>query len=344
MSTNPYLSSEAVAAQQSQSQYPSQPQGQSQYPGQPPSQYPGQPQSQPQYYPQQQVPQYQQQVPQYQQQVPQYQPQVPQYQPQVPQYQQQVPQYQQQYQQQYQPQVQQDPFNYFFQKYQISSYYRNDLMTLSKFDIILILDDSGSMSTPSGQGKTRWTELKDMVNPIIELGALLDVDGIDVLFLNRGRRNNVRSILDIQDLLVQGPQGRTPLSMRVREAMKSYNSKPQLIIIMTDGEPYTVDYRTDPNYDSVSTFANVIAHERNPDLTFMSVLKCSSNDDETGYLDKMDRELTNFDVIDDFISERNEVWRKQGSMFQYTPGDNIARLLLGAIYPRYDKMDEKFIE
>jgi hypothetical protein len=238
----------------------------------------------------------------------------------------------------------QDPFDYFFQKYQISPYYRNDLMTLNQFDIILILDDSGSMATQTDHGKTRWSELLEMSYPIIELASLLDADGLDIIFLNRGYRANVRSTEHIQDLLVNQPHGRTPLSMRVREAMKLYKGKPQLIIIMTDGEPSTTDYKTDPDYDSVQLFRQVLEYERNPDLTFVSILKCSNNDNETGYLDKMDKELTNLDVIDDYFSERSEVLQKQGPNFQYTPGDNIARLLLGSIYPKYDKMDEKFIE
>lgn len=49
----------------------------------------------------------------------------------------------------------------------------------------------------------------------------------------------------------------------------------------------------------------------------------------------MDRELRNLDVIDDYLSERQEVLRKQGLSFVYTPGDNLARFMLGAIFPRY---------
>ena len=240
-------------------------------------------------------------------------------------------------------QVLQDPFLFFFQKYQISPYYRNDLMTLGQFDIVLVLDDSGSMSTATENG-TRWSELKGMATPIVELGSLLDSDGIDVIFLNRGTRRNVRSINDIQDLLVNPPQYRTPLSNKVREAMSLAKGKPQLILIMTDGEPYTVDDQRDPNFDSVHVFRRVLEVERNSDLAYVSILKCSNNDDDTGYLDVMDKQLRNLDVIDDYVSERNEVLRKQGPNFQYTPGDNIARFLLGSIFPRYDNMDERFLE
>lgn len=85
-------------------------------------------------------------------------------------------------------------------------------------------------------------------------------------------------------------------------------------------------------------------YERNADQIYVGVLKCSDNDNETGYLDQMDRQLRNFDVIDDFESERREVQQKQGPNFNYTPGDQVARFLLGPIFPRYDNMDEKFVE
>jgi hypothetical protein len=113
-----------------------------------------------------------------------------------------------------------------------------------------------------------------------------------------------------------------------------------LLLIATDGQP-DADY---PDPDSIAIFRQVLERERDPDRTFVSILKCSNNDDETGYLDKMDKELRNLDVIDDYSSEHREVLQKQGPSFVYTPGDNIARFLLGSIYPRYDNMDEKFVE
>lgn len=182
--------------------------------------------------------------------------------PQVLQYQQHHQQYQQ-LPQQLPPQSQQfsvqqtqyqqssfavDRFRAFFDKYRISPYYHNDLKTLERFDIVIVADDSGSMSTHvNNQGKTRWDELKEVLSVVIELGVLLDEDGIDILFLNRGTRRKVKSSQEIMDLLRQPPQYRTPLSARTREAMRLANpNKPMLLLIATDGEPYTVDNYNDP--------------------------------------------------------------------------------------------------
>jgi len=259
------------------------------------------------------------------------------------------PPQQQVVQPQYQQPVQQqipDAFAYYFQKYQISPYYRNDLMTLSQFDIIMVLDDSGSMGTATDVG-SRWGELKAMAAAVIDLGVLLDSDGIDVMFLNRGVRRGVRSMNDVQDLFSRPPSGCTPLSKRVREAMalpRQSPQKPILMLIATDGVPDTGERYGHPDYDSVDIFRSVLEKERDPTRVFVSIIKCSDRDNETGYLDKMDRELINLDVIDDYASERNEVLAKQPRGFTYTPGDNIARFLLGSIYPKYDNMDEKFVE
>jgi hypothetical protein len=76
------------------------------------------------------------------------------------------------------------------------------------------------------------------------------------------------------------------------------------------------------------SFDLVLANERNPEK-----VECRQRN-----------RCRNIDVIDDYMSEQEEVLRKQGRDFKYTPGDNIARFLLGSIYLRYDNMDEKFVE
>lgn len=238
-----------------------------------------------------------------------------------------------------------DRFRSFFDKYSISPYYHNDLKTLERFDIVVIADDSGSMSMKTENGKTRWSELKEVLTVVIELGSLLDDNGIDILFLNRGTKRGVRSLADVQYMFNEPPRYRTPLSSKTREAMSlGTPGKPMLLLIATDGEPSTVDNKYDPNYDSVDVFRRVLEFERDSSKVFVGILKCSNNDAETGYLDRMDRELVNLDVIDDYLTEKAEVQSKQGRNFNYTTGDQVARFLLGPIYPKYDNMDEKFVE
>jgi len=79
-----------------------------------------------------------------------------------------------------------------------------------------------------------------------------------------------------------------------------------LLLIATDGEPFTKDYKHERGYDSVKIFKNVLEKERDPHKIFVGILKCTNNDKETGYLDKMDKKAVNLDVIDDYWSETVE--------------------------------------
>lgn len=238
-----------------------------------------------------------------------------------------------------------EQYRSFFDKYGISSYYHTDLSSLEQFDIIIVADDSGSMSTEDPEtGKSRWIELKEVLNVVIELGGILDSNGLDLIFLNRGTRRNVTNINQVQDMFQNPPQFRTPLSQKVREALSFVSNRPVLLLIATDGEPYTVDDKNDSKYDSVTLFRQVLEFERNANQVFVGILKCSSNDQDTGYLDVMDKELHHLDVLDDYISERNQILQRQGRNFNYSPGDHVARLLLGPVYDKYDKIDERFAE
>jgi hypothetical protein len=77
-------------------------------------------------------------------------------------------------------------FRVLAQRYEISDYFATKLKQLEGWDVVMILDDSGSMNTPLAQqsggafakSQTRWTELKQTVQIIIDIGAVLDKDGL----------------------------------------------------------------------------------------------------------------------------------------------------------------------
>ncbi|CAJ1365508.1 unnamed protein product, partial [Effrenium voratum] len=81
------------------------------------------------------------------------------------------------------------------QRFEVSIAEANDLTALEDYEIVLILDDSGSMNTaakPPSQrtlfeaGETRWDELKQTVLLLVELACCFDRTGVDMFFLNRG--------------------------------------------------------------------------------------------------------------------------------------------------------------
>merc|ERR1719359_499355 len=80
------------------------------------------------------------------------------------------------------------------ERFEISIAEANDLVVLEDYEIVLICDDSGSMtmaSLPPAQRKlgvptpSRWDELKETVSLIIDLGNCFDDSGLDLYFLNR---------------------------------------------------------------------------------------------------------------------------------------------------------------
>lgn len=88
-----------------------------------------------------------------------------------------------------------DEFKSIAARYEISDYFALKLRQLEGFEIVLICDDSGSMSTPVRPGmsdkatpeairaaafqpaSTRWQELKQSVGIIVDLAAVMDKDG-----------------------------------------------------------------------------------------------------------------------------------------------------------------------
>lgn len=227
-------------------------------------------------------------------------------------------------------------------RFEVSLDCLEDLTSLGRFDIILVLDDSGSMRG------SRWQELLEVAGIVIEFCTALDDDGIDIHFLNRqipdqiggqGRPHqrmmlNVTHPSQLQNVFQAQPSGYTPLAETIQYALSKQTSKPKLVLVATDGVPTT----RNGEYD-LAGFTRVLK-TRNADQSPMAILACSDNDDDVGYLNKLDKEVKNLDVLDDYQSEKREVLKAQGQNFKYTLGDHVVRYMLGPIFKKYDQLDE----
>ena len=223
-------------------------------------------------------------------------------------------------------------------EYEIDPLFSEKLDILSNFEIVLLVDDSGSMNTPINSNKhdTRWDELKEVVNIVIKIATIYDENGIDINFLNRNNYENVNEPNLINHIFDEKPYGLTPLNNSVNQILNKYqnSTKPVLIIIATDGIP-TNNYG---NRD-VNTFKNTLKN-KDHSRYFISFLACSDQEDDVGYLNKLDKIIPNIDTLDDYQSELKEVKKAQGKKFKYTFGDHVVRLLLGPICQELDKLDE----
>ena len=225
-------------------------------------------------------------------------------------------------------------------KYDINSIFSEKLSILENFNIVLLLDDSGSMNTPLDdhtEHATRWDELKEVIQIAIDIGVTYDEDGIDLYFLNREGAENVKSFNQITYLLKERPYGRTPLTSRVREILQYYNNnnKNTLLIIGTDGVP------TDNFGNSDVHNLKKVLKERNAKKFYVSFLACSDNNEDISYLNELDTTIENIDTLDDYISEKKEVLNIQGNGFNYSFPSHICRLLLGPICEELDGLDER---
>ncbi|KAJ3315533.1 hypothetical protein HDU76_002167, partial [Blyttiomyces sp. JEL0837] len=93
------------------------------------------------------------------------------------------------------------------------------LSRLSEYEIVLILDDSGSMMIrdgmgPGGREDTRWAELKEFVKVVLEIATVFDENGLDLIFLNRGAMYGVQTYSQVENAFARPPtrSDLTPLS------------------------------------------------------------------------------------------------------------------------------------
>ena len=230
----------------------------------------------------------------------------------------------------------------FIGEHKISDYFAKKIGFLKGFDIVLVLDDSGSMNgmveDDAGNAvESRWDELKRRVSVIIDLTPCLDRDGIDVHFLNGGSFTNVKDPGFVESCPVfrTGPRGVTPLESVCERIFASATEKPTLMIIMTDGLPSDAHGRS--NQYNMTHFKTVIRSKpKNYHVVFGA---CTSEDDVMTYLNSMD-DIDGVDIVDDYHSEKCEVQKIQGKSFTFTFGDYIMKTMLGAIDKQTDMLDE----
>lgn len=210
---------------------------------------------------------------------------------------------------------------------QIHANFFEDLLTLNRFDIVLVLDDSTSMDNRlKSSSHTRWDQLKSMVRIAVEIGTCLDDDGVDLIFLNRAGMDKVNSWDKVQRLFEKSPNGSTPLTQACSKAFaKLRREKPLLVLIATDGAP-----------DDFKSFKEVLLNKPAGQV-FVGILACSDVKNDVEFLNSLD-EIKDLDVIKHYEEEAKEVIKHTPNA-NYTLGDHCARFFLGPIFSKYDNLD-----
>ena len=228
------------------------------------------------------------------------------------------------------------------------------MRALENFGIVMICDDSGSMSTPvdaaAGGGasaanpyapkQTRWTELCATASQVCELGSALSERGVvDVYFLNRPPLKGATGAAHLQAAFnFAPPQGFTPLTRALQQVLtdqrEALRERKLLLIIATDGRP-----TDDRGNENIPGFLDAL--RALPQNCFVQIMACTDDDESVAYLNEADRDIARVDVTDDYRSERKEILAAQGANFHFTYGDYVVKAMLGPVDNSFDKLDQR---
>ncbi|KAJ6520624.1 hypothetical protein DFH09DRAFT_1194035 [Mycena vulgaris] len=114
------------------------------------------------------------------------------------------------------------------------------LEILRKYDTVILVDDSASMSLAgSKNGVTRWYEAGQALEALAEAAQQYDTDGIDIYFLNsKTEALNMKSSADVKAVFESiKPNGSTPTGERLDQLLKPYLIKLEESEIQPDGTP-----------------------------------------------------------------------------------------------------------
>lgn len=143
------------------------------------------------------------------------------------------------------------------QAWRIQKEIANDIVRLALYDIVIYIDDSGSMSFEE-QGE-RIKDLQLILQRVAFAGTLFDEDGIDIRFMNEDPPNQqlsgIRSDQQIGQIMANKRyKGLTPFGTELKKKVidqilvPRLNSgqmrKPLLVISITDGQPAGEDHNT----------------------------------------------------------------------------------------------------
>ncbi len=226
-----------------------------------------------------------------------------------------------------------DSISQYMAMYGINNEYRSSLDELAKGEIILALDDSGSMK---GEG---WRMLKETVEKIVNLALLFDSE-IDVYFFNRGKVT-IGCFEQLKPHLGEpNPHHGTPLLAtfdRIVNDNRSILGERNIVVYtLTDGEPVG-------GYGAVSKwFQTHIAHDTRLQEKMAFGFQMCTHDQSVlkGYSKSVDGlKHLKIDVMGTYKDEKKQVEGKNRG-YQYTENEHYVKQLLGPINNKFDQLDE----
>ncbi|KAJ7462001.1 hypothetical protein FB451DRAFT_1043923 [Mycena latifolia] len=114
------------------------------------------------------------------------------------------------------------------------------LELLRKYDTVILVDDSGSMTLPGSKKRlSRWDEAGAALATLAETAQQYDTDGIDIYFLQNKGELNVTSSSQVRSLFdnIKEFGQSTPTGRRLHQILKPRLAKLEAAHIELDGTP-----------------------------------------------------------------------------------------------------------
>lgn len=241
------------------------------------------------------------------------------------------------------------------QQWRIPKEIGNDIVRLALYDVVIYIDDSGSM-----QFEEKGERIKDLqliLQRVAFAATLFDDDGIDVRFMNSDppaqQTTGLRTEQQV-DQLLNGHRfsGLTPMGTNLRKKViddiflrglrSGQMRKPLLVIAVTDGQP--AGEPTTAVFDTVrDAVAEAGRSHYGPGAIAFQFAQVGNDQAARDFLGKLDSDPTVGPMVDctsNYETESEEMARANPPV-DLTPDLWVVKLLLGAIDPSYDTQDEK---
>ncbi|KAI9768205.1 MAG: hypothetical protein M1840_005035 [Geoglossum simile] len=208
-----------------------------------------------------------------------------------------------------------------------------DIVKLALFDIILYIDDSGSMKFEE-KGE-RIKDLRLILARVAYAASLFDTDGI-----------TVEELVDRVAF-----SGLTPLGTKLREkildplvltpAKQRQLKKPVLVITITDGQP--AGEKEGTIFEAIKGASDDLARYNYGRAVFYQFAQVGNDERAREFLAKLDSDRQIGDLVDSTSNYEVEQDEMSNALppIDLTPELWLVKLLLGAIDSSYDTKDEK---
>jgi hypothetical protein len=227
-----------------------------------------------------------------------------------------------------------------------------DLVKLALFDIILFIDDSGSMQIE--ENGERIKDLKVILSKVAYAASLFDNDGIQARFINSNvQGNNIRTEAQANALVQEASfrgltQMGTSLKQKVLDplvigpARAGQLNKPVLVITITDGQP--AGEAQDVIFNVIRQTVNELSAlpQYGQGAIAFQFAQVGNDLQAREFLSKLDKDPVVGKLVDctsNFEVEQDEMSKAQPPV-DLTPELWLVKLLLGSIDSSYDNKDE----